>query len=377
MKGDTWRWVITAVLTVVLVAGIAASVVYVVDHMKRTNSEVARAAKAPIPVQVSGVSFGLIDEVIAAEGVARESAEIPLRTMISSVVASVSADLGDVVQEGQLVVALDNTVQYSDLMRAKSSLASAKTAFEIASERVTSVESLLTQKLATEEEYRQALLQRNKAEDDIAAAEAALVEVRQSYKAAKINAPATGVVTARNAHAGAVVKPGEELVTIDVIDPILIEASLSEDKMLSVYPGQPAELSFYAFPGRKFDAVVALIDPSVDEKTRLLSVILRLDNAGLEVKPGMRAVVHMRNRHEGLRVPGISVVSQVDRQGHVFIIGADDVARLRAVTLGAISEGYIEVKSGVSDGERVVVVGQTALRDGDSVRIGREEHVEP
>ncbi|MBV1901216.1 MAG: efflux RND transporter periplasmic adaptor subunit [Kordiimonadaceae bacterium] len=372
----TWRWIVVAALAIVLIFGVAYSFKNVSNHTKLTNPDSARSSDSPIPVQVANVSVGLVEEVIAAEGVAKASAEIPLRSMVSGIVVDAFGQLGELVQTGQLLISLDETQQFSNLQLAKTQLKVAKSDLILAKERVTSVKVMQKKQLATEEKYRDALSKSNHAERDVAISKNMVVEAALKHKAARIGSPATGVISSRTVHSGMVIKTGEELMRVEVISPILVEVELSEDKIQSVFPGQKSELSFYAYPGRKFAAQVAVIKPNIDEKTRLMSIVLRLDNEDMAIKPGMRTIMHTQNRRQGLRIPSIAIISQVGQQGYVFVLNSDNIAQLRAVTLGAISEGYIEIRSGLRDDEVVVVVGQAGLGDGDQVRIGEEEHVE-
>ena len=210
------------------------------------------------------------------------------------------------------------------------------------------------------------------AETILATVKAKLVQAQHDLAASRITAPATGIITAVELVGGVVTKPYINLLTLGVIDPVHFELGLNEDKIRSVQVGQKVGLTFNAYPGRKFQGSVALIKPVIDEKTRLMTIVVRLDNPDLALKPGMRGLAIVSNKTSGLKVPSVSIMSQREDTAEVFTVDANGVTHLRLIKTGLQGNGYVEAREGLTEGEQVVIVGQAGLKDNDKVRIGDE-----
>jgi membrane fusion protein (multidrug efflux system) len=356
---------IPTVVTSLLIGG-------ALNHLQKTDSGTATAFAAPLPVRVATVEAGIIEEIIGAEGVAESSGEVPLRSNITSRIVKMNARLGDTARVGQVLIQLDPTLPRAAMVRAESQVSDAVMRLELNSKRLADLKDLFEHGYITEDEWRRALIDRSKAADDVAAAEKELVGAREDLAATVIRSPVAGVVTVRDVNAGTLSKQQSDLMTIGIIDPIHVKVDLTEDKTRSVFVGQSVDLSFFAYPGQKFQGSVAIINPVLDEKSRLLSVIVRLRNTALELKPGMRGIVNLKNTRDGLRIPSIALMSEMDQAGYVFVVDKSDIAHLRSIRVGARSQEFVQVAEGLNAGDRVVVVGQAGLSNSSKVRIGDE-----
>ena len=210
-----------------------------------------------------------------------------------------------------------------------------------------------------------------KARFEFANAKDELVNAKFNLKAAKLVAPINGLVTNQVAHPGMIPTKDSVLMTLIPLDSFMVQCDISEVKYRFIHIGQKAKISFYAFPGKKIEGSVIRVDPEVEEQTGNISVQVGIKNEGLELRPGMRGVVHLINEDSGVRLPLVSLINEHDGQAMVFV-NERGVARMRPVELGIRGDRYVIARSGVSVGERVVVVGQAALIDGDSLRVGKE-----
>lgn len=342
-------------------------------HLKQTSPQVAEAAGAPKPVQVQTVARAPLDQVLGAEATAVESQLVPIR--INSQLASitqVAAKPGDIVLRGQLLLLLDDSLPKAKLESAQRDLANANNDLILARQQTEVFQDLGRRQLASDSEVLAVTRQQAQIRDRIVADELQVQEAMEALKVTRVVAPVSGMVTDGELHAGMVVRGGIDLMTISAIDPIYVTAKLGQDKIQGIYAGQAADVSLYAFPDRRFEGTVVLIKPTVDNQTRLVSAVVRVDNPGLEIKPGMNGVARLKSTREGVRAPAVAVISSAEGSRYVFVVGPDGVARIRPVTVGAESEGYFAIESGLNAGERVVVVGQAALTDNEAVRIGTE-----
>jgi len=358
------------------IVGLAIAVftgVNVYQHLVQTDPKLASATGAPLPVQTKVVQRAEVAQVIGAEAIAAESQLVPIRTsLMTARVTRIPVKLGDVVREGQLLIEFEGNLQKIGLASAQAQLDGYRREFDLIHKHLTGMEDLYKRGLASDDELRKAVQEDTDQIAKVTTAELKYGQANEDYQATRILAPVSGIITERELNPGTVVRQGIDLIKLSAIDPIYVTATLSEDKIKYVFVNQEANLSFYAFPGRNFQGKVAIIKPSVDQKSRLVSVIIRIDNRKLEVKPGMNGVAQLKSRAEALRVPGIALLSSKENSAYVFVVDNNDVAHVRPVTTGASAGGFVTIESGLAEGERVVVVGQTALVDNASVRIGAD-----
>lgn len=345
----------------------------VLNHLTLTSSEVAAAVGKPVPVAVQIVERSSIEQVLGAEATASESQLVPIRTSLETAsVAKAYVKLGDIVKRGQILFQLEPGLQDITLASARNQLSIEQHDFTAAKQRLKAVEELNKDGLASSDEIKVATKDFSDVSKRVYDAEVKVRLALDNQQATSLTTPVTGVISDGELHAGMVVRAGVDLLKISAIDPIHAIVKLSEDKVKFARIGQIAEVSFYAFPGRIFKGKVALINPTVDDKTRLASLVVRIDNPKLELMPGMSGVATIKSRREGLRIPAIALISSKEGSPYVFVVDKNNRARLRRVSIGTRTEGYVEIESGLAEGESVVVVGQIGISDNQEVRIGTE-----
>ncbi|QDF98377.1 efflux transporter periplasmic adaptor subunit [Azoarcus sp. DD4] len=170
------------------------------------------------------------------------------------------------------------------------------------------------------------------------------------------HAPADGIVLEKNAVQGARFMPGEAIYRIADLSRVWVIAEVYEQDLARVAVGQPAGVSLDAFPGRRFDARVAYVYPTLNAATRSTPVRLELDNRERLLRPGMFAHVELAAGPAAPRVtvPASAVIDDGHRQV-VLIALAEGRYKPQPVKLGARGQDFVEVSEGLKAGERVVV----------------------
>ena len=356
---------------VVLMGIIAVGVWLAIGHQVNTSPKMARKAGAPIPVKVATADHGAVRQLIAAEGLIKESSEIDIRALSDNEILTVNAQLGDVVSKGQLLILQDTTLQQSVLDVAQAMVERTESELSISSEAHKQTKKFYKDNLISSKEMDAAKLDWMKARYDAVNAKDELVHAEYDLKAAKLIAPIDGLITKQIARPGMIPASNTVLATLIPLDSFLVQCDISEVKYRFIHVGQRAKISFYAFPGKEVEGSVVRVDPEVEEKTGNISVQVGIINKGLELRPGMRGIVHLIEEGEGVRVPLVSLINEQDGQAMVFV-NDHGQARMRKVELGIQGNKYAVVQRGITQGEEVIVVGQAALSDGDELRIGDE-----
>ena len=181
----------------------------------------------------------------------------------------------------------------------------------------------------------------------------------QAQRRVAIYSPINGVVTELGVREGVQVMPGMNLFSLVDLSRVWVTAQITESQAGWVANGQAAEVSVPALPGRTFKGQVDYVYPDVMPETRTLKVRIRLDNPKLELKPGMFASVTIGGgtTRDALLVPAEALIKTGTRS---VVIVAESEGRFRPVdvTVGTESQGKLEIREGLEEGQQVVASGQ-------------------
>lgn len=171
-------------------------------------------------------------------------------------------------------------------------------------------------------------------------------------------APRGGVVLERNAVDGQGFKAGDVLFRIADHSVVWVMADVAEGDLSALKPGQPVKVTTRAHPGRVFSGKVAVVYPHLMKETRTVRVRVELPNPDLALLPDMYADVDIATGSDELviAVPESAVIDSGTRQV-VILDRGEGRFEPRDVKLGRKGDGYVEVLSGLQDGQRIVVNG--------------------
>lgn len=209
------------------------------------------------------------------------------------------------------------------------------------------------------------------AELGIKQAEAAVKQAQLQVDYATIRAPFDGIVSELYIHPGSMVGPSVPLASL-ISSELEAPVNVGETQIGQIAVGQNAALALAAFPGHSFPALVTSVAPAADANTHTFVVkVTAADPKGL-LRSGMYADVSIlaQEHPQALLVPR-AAVTEVDGQKTVYVVAGGRVAP-RAVTTGLTDADRIEVTSGLSAGEQVVVAGQADLTPGAPVKVVEE-----
>jgi membrane fusion protein (multidrug efflux system) len=304
---------------------------------------------APASVTLAAVRAQRISQKLEALGNARANESVDISTKTSNIVTEVTFRDGERVKRGQVLVQLDNAQARADVAAAQAAVTESETLYN------RSRELLNTQALSKSSfDQLEATLKANRAR--LAAANARLEDT-------VIRAPFSGRVGLRRVSVGTLVSPGDVITTLDDTSVIKLDFSVPENFLASLREGLSIRATAPAFPGRSFAGAVASIDSRVDMTTRSVTVRALLANDDGALKPGMFLNVSLANdEREALVIPEEALSPEAERQ-YVYVVTDGKVSR-REVRIGGRQPGTVEILTGLSAGERVIVEGTQKVRDG-------------
>jgi membrane fusion protein (multidrug efflux system) len=185
-----------------------------------------------------------------------------------------------------------------------------------------------------------------------------------------IRAPIAGTITELPADIGSTVGTQTAVAVVGDLGRLMIRCFIGERSVARVKVGQKATVTLEAYPGVTFPARIEEKSPVLDRATRTLEIRLAVEPPDARMQSGMFASVKLvtLRKERIVAIPKDCLIAS-DGGTHVFVAGDDNVARRRDVKTGLLSDGFVEIISGLAEGERVVRRGQNVLSDGAAVRI--------
>jgi HlyD family secretion protein len=207
----------------------------------------------------------------------------------------------------------------------------------------------------------------------VAQAEAGLALIQVQLRDSTIYAPFAGTITQRHVEPGEVVSSASgsqsSLFVLSQVDDVYVEFVVPAQHRAELQQGQTAQMAVDGLPGKIFEGRVEEIRPAADVASRTFGVKVRIPNPQGILRPGMfaRGAIEVGVRHDVLQIPEQAVVTATS--GPIVFVARDGRAIRQSVAVGDTHDGLVEVKSGIAAGDQVVVQGQEALTDGQSVTL--------
>ncbi len=313
--------------------------------------------------QAMPVETALVEQIpfganLKAVGTLLADESVMLRPEISGRVMSIGFQEGSVVEKGQLLIALDDSLARAELREAAAARDLSRGLYQRA-------EVLFERGTGTANARDDNKLKLSADEARVSLAEAKLAKTR-------LVAPFSGVIGIRHVSVGDYVAPGQDLVGLVKIDPLKLDFRVPETWLAYIKPGQSVTALSAAFPGQGFTGEIYAIDPQIDVATRSITVRAYIPNPEGKLRPGIFAEVDLISEDAvSLVVPEQAIITGGGSQSMFKVV--DGKAVLTNVKTGLRRQGKVQILDGVMAGDRVVIAGQLKLRDGVAVQsVGRQ-----
>lgn len=310
---------------------------------------------APV-VEVLTVEAETIRDTISLVGQLDSESSVSVQPELDGIIESIEFTEGQTVKKGDVLVTLRDAEQAAHVREARAREKLAREIFQ----RISA--------LAKKEVSAQAEYDRASAELEVARAEVQLREVELAKT--KLRAPFDGVVGARLVSPGERVRRMTKIVRIDAVDRLQLVFALPEIGVPFVRVGMPVKITVTPFPEVRFDGEVFFVSPTLDATTRRLTLKAWVPNPGRKLQPGLFAnlEVQLAERENAVVVPDSAIL--VDQAGaFVWRIGDDGKAIRAAVETGLRKASRVEIRSGLSAGDRIVSAGTQKVTEGAAVTI--------
>ncbi len=371
-KSRAWKWLFIALAAVALVFG------YI---FLRKSVAPATKVKIGVAVQLTG-NDAAADLVATGYVVAQRKAEVASKG--AGRLEYIAFEEGDRVRAGDIIARLDNDDIRAGLESARATLHQAEVDTLTAGQNYRRRRALVEQKISTAAEmekaeslYRGALVSIEAAQASVKIAE---VNLANTY----IRAPFDGTVLTKNADVGEIVAPFASsasskgsVVTLADMNSLEVEADVSESNIFKVRPGQRCEIILDAYPGVRFGGRVKKVVPTADRSRATVLTKISFDTRDERVLPEMSARVNFfvaestmpdsAQTAQALVIPKEALTS---RDGASVIFRVDgEIATMVTVQVGRQLGSSVEIVSGVTQGDKIVLSPPGKMKSGEKVEV--------
>ena len=324
------------------------------------------------PEKVHGVAImevhkTTVPDYVEATGTVHPTLSAQLASQVMGTIIRVNVHEGDRVRRGEVLVSIDEAQQQAAYTGAKAglqasqeSIAAADADYALAEATIKRYQMLYDKKSVSPQEYDEvktklaaAQARRDAAHAGATQAEAGVAQASTAMGFTKVRAPFDGVVISKLAEPGAMAAPGLPLLVVEDPSRFRLEAQFDESKIGAVKLGESAPVVIDALGDQPVEGKVVQIVPAADPSSRTFTVKVDLP-LNPQIRSGLFGRVRFpKGEREAIAIPKAVVLSRGQMQA-VYVVGSDQLASLRFVTLGAPSGDQVEVLSGLQSGDRIV-----------------------
>ncbi|MEO9902920.1 efflux RND transporter periplasmic adaptor subunit [Nisaea sp.] len=339
---------------------------------------------------------GTIEETVLANGILKPSALVAVGAQASGQITALHVALGDEVMEGDLIAEIDSVTQANALRTAEAALAKVKA--QLAEKQATLTRNTLTlerqksmvaQRAVSQADFEAAEADVRTTQAQIEALKAEIVEAEVAVETAdanlgytKIIAPTDGTVLAVVSQEGQTVNAAQSTPTIIILgqlDTMTVRAEISEADIVRVEPGQPVYFTILGDPERRYDAVLQSIEPAPESITSDSAITTSsssntssassssaiyyigtfdIPNTERRLRTYMTAEVHivLNQARNVLTIPSSALGTPARGGGYrIRVLDEKGQPEHRKISVGLNDKVTVEVTSGLTEGEKVVV----------------------
>ncbi len=370
-------WIIVGVLAVVLL------IVIVLGILSRAAAEHSLKQKTVTDAVLSvAVTHPLVTSTspeIALPGNTQAYVDTPIYARTNGYLRKWYFDIGAHVKKGQLMATIETPEVDQQLQVAQADLKSAQANLNLAKTTSQRYVNLLKLDSVSKQETDQAVSDEAAKTAAMQASEAAVRRLEQLQSFERIYAPFDGIVTARNTDIGALIDAGagsaqpRDLFRLASTGLIRVFVPVPEAYAPDITDGGKAYLTLDEFPNKRFEGTITRNSSAIDPLSRTLNVEVDVPNAQGQVLPGAYVFVHFTTpvHTDTVSIPANTLLFRaqglqvgVVRNGHVHLL---------PVSIAHDSGATVEIRSGLSPGDQVILDPSDSLAEGQEVHITEKE----
>ncbi len=369
----TLKFIFIALLAIVIAAAV---VIYGINSRIKAAASIRQATldEAVIPVAVIHAKRGAMTDEIALPGNIQAFQDAPVYARTSGYLKKWYSDIGTRVKAGDLLAEIESPEVDQQLSQARADLQTAQANLKLAQLTMERYQGLLKQDAIARQDVDNAAGAYEADKATVASQTANVKRLEQMVGFERVNAPFDGVITARNTDVGQLINAGnggaaQELFHISAAAKLRIFVSVPQMYSRAAVPGVTASITLTEAPGRHYIGKIARNSTAIDAASRTLLTEVDVDNPSGELLPGAYAEVHLKlpAATAALIVPVTSLIFRAE--GLQIAVVRDGKAELVHVTQGRDFGTEVEITSGITEQDQIIVNTPDSLTAGAPVRV--------
>ncbi len=335
-------------------------------------------------VAVISVQRSAVPDYLETVGTVRAAQTSQLASQLLANIIEIRVREGMLVHPGEVLAVLDDAQPRAGLERARAALTAAEreaqaaeAEYELAEATLRRYQDLFEKKSVSPQEFdevrarqKAAAARRELAQAGRQQATAALAQAETVFQYTRIRAPFEALVTEKRADTGTLAAPGMTLFVVEDTNRFRLEATVDESEIQVVRMGQRVPVLIGALGAEELAGRVVQIIPAADPATRSFTVKVELPTAK-RLRSGLFGRARFaRGERQAVLIPATAVVRRGQLDG-VYVLGPNNGASLRYITVGKTFGPQVEVLSGLAEGERVVAAPGEQDLEGKRIEAGR------
>ena len=323
-----------------------------------TQLNAAKGANQKVSVYVVDVKKESYTDKMEALGTLQANEQVTLSASITEIVQAIYFEDNQRVKKGELLVKLDTREELAELAEEEATLKEATQQFN------------RLKPLAAQGATSKSALDQSNMQVDTAKARIKAIKARMELR--HIRAPFDGIVGLRNISVGSLVQTSSVITTIDDDSIMKLDFTIPSLYLGSIAIGAEIVARSKVFSNRIFKGTISAISSRIDPISRSVTVRALINNKSRILKPGLLMHVEIdANKREEIVIPELCVISN-NTQNSVYVVqkqnGMTSVEQ-RNIEIGGRKHGYVEVLSGLKEGEQIVSHGIVKLKPGSKIKI--------
>lgn len=324
----------------------------------------AKAEEPPQAVVITKVKESALNPTLNSVGTYKAYADAVLKAETSGRIEEIYFKDGQTVKAQQKLFKLYNKEQAAKIQKAEAALALSQ--------------NILKRKKTLNMKDFAPIQEVEKAEAQVQSDKADLELAKEALNKTIIRAPFNGILSERKQSVGSNVAAGDELVRIQDLTPIRLTFHIPEKDLNAIKVNDPVTVTTDAHPGKTFEGVIEAIEPSINEKTRSITVHAQFKNEKEQLVPGLYARISINLSGKKSAVLFVPEKALIFRQDGTYVYKkVGDKAVLTKVTLGTRTADQAEILSGLQKNDEILLEGLYKIHDGSAITASSVQRPSP
>ena len=342
------------------------------------------SANRSTSVETVTLELSTIADQVRSYGTVKAQDLVSVSPQVSNRLTNIYVDLGDEVEQGELMAKIYDKTFRDQLNQAEAQLAQSLIALRRDSAQFERQRQLLDRELVSESDYEIALATYRNSMAQVESARASLTQAQENFNFTEVRAPVSGVVVSRSLEEGDLAPSGQTLFELASDSGFETRIFLPVQDWQSVQIGQSVQLRVSNEASVSASGVVSRKSPQLDPTTGLGEVVITLTQVGNSIYSGVLAenLINIQTKDNAIVIPRSALVEvvetvvnpesntiELERSYSVFVSKGDSVAERRTLELGIEQGDRIEVLSGLQPGDHIIITGQQGLEDNGRISV--------